>query len=229
MKEEIKTWLEEVNNGCEEIAKRNYQYPDYYVFQSEISINPKLLIMGANPAGNKTYAEALKIKNIPRKSIEDLKYTSNQYIENPNWNISKPLLEMFSGNNAKEVLENSIIMNAVYFNSNNVSDLKEFKADKKDMVNFSMNKTKEFIYIINRPQTILFIGADAPKWLGIKFDSVKDQVLGTKDDKFFLVLKKEIESIPHYMIYHTSMNNSKFNTGENLKMKQEFFEKLFKL
>ena len=131
MNNRIKDWFIRVNSGCEQICLLNPDYPDYYVFQSDVTTSPDLLIVGANPAGEKKYVEALKEKNKISKSIEDLKYSKNQYIENPNWNISKPIIKMFSNKVARSVLENSMIMNVVYFNSNKVSDLTKFQDGRK--------------------------------------------------------------------------------------------------
>ena len=95
------------------------------------------------------------------------------------------------------------------------------------MIEFSRKMTKEFIYEICRPKNVLFIGVDAPKWLGIKYNKENDSVLNPEDN-LFLIQKKIIQKIPHYMIYHTSINNSKFNTGKNLIKKMNYFSEIFK-
>ena len=223
-------WLQEVADGCHEIAIKNENYPDFYVFQSQIFENPDLLNIGANPAGNETYKDMLQRKQIERRTKDDLINSSdgknNEYISNPDWAISKPILEMFSGKRTREVLENAVIMNAVYFNTKKVEHLGNFKEDKKVMKDFCSNKTLEFIKDICKPKNILFIGKNAPEWLKIKFHHIDDSVCRTSDGKNYLVVKKYLNEIPCYIIHHTSMNKS-FNTGENLQRKKEFFEKVF--
>lgn len=217
-------WLQEVADGCHEIAIKNENYPDFYVFQSQIFENPDLLIIGANPAGNETYKDMLQRKQIERRTKDDLINSSdgknNEYISNPDWAISKPILEMFSGKRTREVLENAVIMNTVYFNTNQIAGLV-----KKEMVDFCSKMTKEFIYEICKPKRILFIGKDAPKWLKIEFDTIALSPIENKD--WFLIKEKKINDIPHFQIHHTSMYRSKFNKGENLQRKKEFFEKVF--
>lgn len=67
------------------------------------------------------------------------------------------------------------------------------------------------------------MGLDAPKWLKIKFDPIKDSVL-RKDEKNFLILKKIYKNIPSYIIYHPSNNRGGFNSGESLLKKRNYFK-----
>lgn len=219
-------WLEEVANGCHNIAMRDKDYPDFYVFQSLIFENPDLLIVAANPAGDKTYKQALcdksKEKGIDftRRSKDDLVNGENQYLANPNWKIANPILAMFG----EEIIKNSVVMNSVYFNTPNISGFSKFKNDKAEMISFCVSKTKEFIYEICKPKSVLFIGMDSPKWMKINFNNEEDVVLKSIDG--FLVKEKKIDGIRHFLIYHTS-RNPKFNTGENLRLKAEFFKSNF--
>ncbi len=225
--ERKENWLDEVAKGCHDIAKRGDDYPDFYVFQSKIFENPDLLIVGANPAGSKTYKEMLEFKSaergfkMERRTKDDLINGENQYLANPDWKIANPILAMFG----EKTVRNSLVMNSVYFNTPNVSGFSEFKSDKSDMINFCALKTKEFIYEICKPKAVLFNGMDSPKWMGIKFDKEEDIVLKSADG-LFLVKEKEIEGIRHFLIYHTS-RNYKYNTGENLRLKAEFFKSVF--
>lgn len=224
--EKKEKWLEEVADGCHGIAMKDNSYPDFYVFQSLISEKPDLLILGANPAGDKTYKQALVDKssekgiNITRRTKDDLINGENQYLANPNWPISKPVLAMFD----EKLLRKSVVMNSVYFNTPDISGFSKFKADKKEMIDFSISKTKEFIYEICKPKTVLFIGLDSPKWMGINFNHKEDTVLRSEDG--FLIQEKHIQGIPHFLIHHTS-RNYKFNTGKNLDLKRDFFKVLF--
>ena len=54
----LNQWLQEVANGCHEITT-NPAYNmdiDFYVFQSNVTFQPKLMIIGSNPRGNKEYS-----------------------------------------------------------------------------------------------------------------------------------------------------------------------------
>jgi len=215
-------WLKEVADGCHDIAMKDPSYPDFYVFQSLIFEKPDLLILGANPAGDKTYKQALADKSkekgvdFSRRTKDDLINGENQYLANPDWAISKPVLAMFD----EMILRKSVVMNSVYFNTPDISGLSKFQADKKKMIDFSIYKTKEFIYEICKPKTVLFIGMNSPKWMGINFNHKEDTVL--RSDDGFLIQEKKIQGIPHFLVHHTS-RNYKFNTGTNLSLKREFF------
>lgn len=222
-------WLKEVADGCHKLAIMDENNPDFYVFQSRCDIeSPELLIIGANPGNNEKYAEKMKEKGISRRLAEDLVYNTNQYIENennPEWKINKPIIKMFTEKDARKALENSVIMNVVYFNTQKVQDLKKY-SQGKEMIDFCISKTKEFIYEILRPKNVLFLGLDAPKWMNVKFNQTTDTVLET-DDKLFLIQSKQINEINHFLIYHPSMNQ-KFNSGLNLQKKEGYFNQFFK-
>lgn len=222
-------WLKEVAEKCHAIASRNDEFPDFYVFQSQSNIyNPDLLIIGANPGDSITYSQIKKTKKIDKRTWLDLGYDSNQYIENennPEWHINKPLLKMFQSKNARKALENSVIMNVIYFNTKSVADLKSYNLEIKEIKEFCVKKTKEFIDII-KPKNILFIGFDAPKWMSVKYDHIKDAVL-RKDDKSFLIAKTMYNNIPCFVIHHTSNRRGGFNSDQPIEMKELYFRGYF--
>lgn len=226
-------WLKEVATGCHDLASKHSENPDFYVFQSDSNIeSPELLIIGANPGNYETYKNRIDIlikeKNINRRTWDNLGYSTNQYIENennPNWKINKPILKMFTDTDARKTLEESVIMNVVYFNTAKVNDLKKFP-NGVEMINFCVEKTNEFIYEILKPKNILFLGMDAPKWMKINFNSKNNTVLES-DEKLFLIQSKIIKDINHFLMYHPSMNQ-KFNSGKNLELKRNYFNNYFK-
>lgn len=214
-------WLKKVSDRCHEIAIKDENYPDFYVFQSEIIFNPNLLIIAANPHGDVKYKGMMAKKGIERRTKDHLCNSRNMYIDNPDWEISKPILQLFGHPRLIAILKNSVIMNAIYFNTNKVADLKKF-AHGNEMINTCQNLTKEFVYTILKPKNILFLGEDAPKWMSIKFNHIENSVL--RNNKEIPLIKKVIiNEIPHYKIHHPSRNWS-FNSGENLKLKKKFFE-----
>ena len=217
-------WLKEVAIVCHNWASQDTNNPDFYVFQSRSDIfEPELLLIGANPGNNKKYINSESYKEKGFRDDGDLGYDSNQYIENEfakDWHINKPILKMFEHPEMRKKLENSVIMNVVYFNTSNISELKKLN-NGKEMIAFCVNKTEEFIDLV-KPKNILFMGLDAPKWLKIKFDPIKDSVL-RKDEKNFLILKKMYKNIPSYIIYHPSNKRGGFNSGESLLKKRNYF------
>ncbi|WP_312196010.1 hypothetical protein [Epilithonimonas vandammei] len=193
--------------------------PDYYVSQSQITINPELLIIGINPAGDKKLSESIHCCKKP----ENIIYDSNQYLENPDWHISKKLNFIFSGNNARKIYEKSVIINYIAFNTHSESDLKSsnFKEMVEDCKTFSDN----LIYNVIKPKKILILGPSLANLMNIKFHHLKDSILRTKNEKSYLVINIKHKDIPHYLIFHPS--TPQLNSGENLKMKRDFFETLF--
>ncbi len=103
----------------------------------------------------------------------------------------------------REILEEAVIMNAVYFNTKDVEAL-ENTEKFNEIKGFCIQKTKELIYDIVQPENVLHIGSDG---------------------KTALIMHKNIENIKHYIIHHTSMN-FKFYTDECINLRKEKFEEL---
>ncbi len=218
-------WLNRAADICHEIASRDSSYPDFYVFQSLLRLNPNLLIVGANPHGNSSYIEKLREKGIERRMGVDLISGTNMFLDNPDWRISRPLISMFKEPSLFSVLEKAVIMNVIYFNTNKVNDLKKFKAGR-EMIQKCQELTNEFVYQILKPKGILFLGEDGHKWMKLNFDPTKDTVV-RNDEGRWLVQKITIEGIPHYKVCHPSMN-FRYNSGTNLDLKKNYFESCFR-
>lgn len=222
-------WLKEVAEGCHELATEFPDGPDFYVFQSRFDLySPELLIIGANPGGAGKYRDSKPFKNKGCRDLNDLGYNSNQYIDeefNKNWHINKPILKMFPEGRLRNVLSESVIMNAIYFNTGDVKALKSLE-NGKEMFKFCIDKTREFIYEILKPKNVLLLGMDAPKWMKINFNKEEDTILETPDN-LFLIQSKYINEINHFLVHHPSMNQ-KFNSGLNLDLKMNYFKEYFK-
>lgn len=222
-------WLKEVAEGCHELATEFPDGPDFYVFQSRSDLySPELLIIGANSGGAGKYRDSEPFKNKGCRDLNDLGYNSNQYIDeefNKNWHINKPVLKMFPEGRLRNVLSESVIMNAIYFNTGDVKALKSLE-NGKEMFKFCIDKTREFIYEILKPKNVLLLGMDAPKWMKINFNKEEDTILETPDN-LFLIQSKYINEINHFLVHHPSMNQ-KFNSGLNLDLKMNYFKEYFK-
>lgn len=216
----IENWLEKTAALCHALASKSHDYPDFYVFQSKVRLNPELLIIGANPHGKSKYQEKLNEKGILRRSGGDLISGENMFVSNPDWHISRPILKLFERNDLAQVLEDAVIMNAIYFNTDKVGDLRKFPHGK-EMIELCRSLTTELIYEILNPRVILFLGNDAPKWMNIRFENTTTVLRSS--DGLALVQQVVINDVPHYKIHHPSMN-FRFNTGENLQLKKRFFE-----
>ena len=220
-KQEVDNWLNEVLQKGNEFGEQIGL--DFYPFQSSYnSLKPEvdLMIIGANPGGEGGFHK--------RNSILELFNggEQNAYIENPQWKISKPILEMFSSENLRKTLEDAVVMNVMYFNSSRVKSLEKYDKDAvAKAIKFCAEKTRELIGII-KPKAILLLGFDAPKWLGINFSGKDNSILRTKDDKSALIMRVEYLDFPCYIIHHTS-GNPRFNTGDNLLAKKAKFEEMF--
>ena len=222
-------WLKEVAEECHKFTNLESTNPDFYVFQSRSDFySPELLIIGANPGGAGKYIDSEPFKNKGCRDFNDLGYNSNQYIDeefNKNWHINKPILKMFPEGRLRNVLSESVIMNVIYFNTSDVKALKSLE-NGKEMFKFCIDKTMEFISIL-KPKNILFLGIDAPKWLGMKFHHIDDSVLRI-DEKNYLIIQKEFLGINSFVISHPSNNRGPFNNEENLDKKMNFFRNYFK-
>lgn len=212
-------WLKEVSNQCHEFALKTDL--DFYVFQTPVSYNPDLLIIGINPGGDKSYCQLLNDKGYSKRPYNDLGYNENTLVIKPDWEIENQLKgndimrnafkRVFNKENNLAILENTIMMNMFYFNTQ--KEIHIDKIDIKDEIkNYCINKTKEFIEILN-PKNVLFLTSNNKN---LKSCSVQNiEVLGNNIKKGLLG-KREIYAIPHYGSYSAYSYVNAEKTGKNL-------------
>lgn len=217
MNAEIKNALQELINTIEPKIKK-IDGPDYYISQSAVKINPELLIIGINPAGEKKLSQSEKYSKKP----EDIIYDKNEFLANPKWSISK-LNKIFPDNKLLDLYKDSVILNYSAINTVDANGLnaKEIKEIVMDCKSFSNN----FIYNILKPKQIIVLGPNLAKTMKLNFNHLSDSALRTDDDKNYLVVKFIHNDIQHYVIHHPSRPS--FNSDIHMNKKSEFFKKEF--
>lgn len=195
-------WLEEVSNQCHEFALECDL--DFYVFQTPCNnYNPELLIIGINPGGDSRYSKILREKGYTKRPASDLGYDVNTLTTKPEWEKGKNgsdvmrdrLGRVFNKENQlKETLENAVMMNLYYFNTQKQVDLREVSKEAKD---FCVNKTIEFIEILN-PKNILFLTSDKNNLRPCKVTELKYQGNNIKKG---ILNKYPVFTIPHYSYF----------------------------
>lgn len=221
-------WKEQVVIKCDSLAKNpNYDLDlDFYVFQSGVRPNPPILIIGANPGGDMTYNEMNRINQRQGRSLNNLgDGDMNLFLANPKWRISQGILSLFSTDKLRPMLEQAVITNLVYFNTNKFSDFIGRKG-AKEAIAFSANSNRELIKIL-QPKNILLLGNHTSKHLSPFFDEKRmNDILRTRDDRTALIRKTVIDGIPTYWMCHPSSCHG-FWSGENIIRKREVVETMF--
>lgn len=224
----LNNWLQEVANGCHQIAV-NPAYNmdvDFYVFQSNVSFQPELMIIGSNPGGEESYRVMNQKWERERRTANDLGISDhNQFLVNDGWRSMRSLCELFSGPILRPVFEKAVITNIVYFNTGNFKELrKRINQGGRETLQFCVKKNLELIHILC-PQHIVLMGIPARDNLRPYFDKPLQSLLITPVEKYNLIQETTLNGIPTYCIHHPS-RNYKFNTGENQNLKRAMFEKI---
>ncbi len=210
-------WLNEVADQCHEYALKIDK--DFYVFQnSSKTFRPELLLIGMNPGSSGTYQEALKNikqnKNEDRRNADNLDYDKNLLVESGgDWdnmeNVRKKIKAIFHSEDLFKYLENSVMMNMVYFNTDSSSDIKKLGVE---IVNFCTSKTIEFIEIIE-PRNIVFFTSDSRI---LKKYGVKDIKKVGDFTKTGILNGREVIAIPHFSARGYSTYDIKNKIGSEL-------------
>ncbi len=224
-------WLTEVAEKCHQIASSKDFNLDFYVFQSAVIYNPKLMIIGANPGGKKYYEGRVRTKN----DLGEKENTFIKYYNDKEWGRIKSLYDMFKDNGElEENFKNAVITNISYFNSGTFNDLKRLmKSVGNEPINFCLQKNLELINIV-KPQNLILMGANArdnfKRFLDVKNFEI---ILSTKDKGIPLIKKStftyndndEKKTIPVYIIEHPSAWNG-LNSPKNVELKRDKFMEL---
>ena len=225
----LNQWLQKVADGCHEIATNpTYNMDmDFYVFQSNVSFQPDLMIIGSNPGGRKSYTSMNQERKRERRTANDLGISDhNQFLVNDGWGSMRSLCELFSGPILRPVFEKAVITNIVYFNTGSFQELrKRINQGGREALQFCVKKNLELIRILC-PQHIVLMGNPACDNLMKYFDKPLKSLQMTPSGGLNLIRETTLNGIPTYCIHHPSLNY-KFNTGENQRLKRATFETIF--
>ena len=221
----LNNMLQEVANGCHQIATNStYNMDmDFYVFQSSVSFQPELMIIGSNPGGEVSYRVMNQKWGRERRTANDLGISEcNQFIVNDGWGSMRSLCELFSGPILRPVFEKAVITNIVYFNTGSCQGLrKRMNQGGREALQFCVRKNLELIRILC-PQHIVLMGNPVRDNLMKYFDKPLQSLLTTPSGGLNLIQETTLNGIPTYCIHHPSLNY-KFNTGENQRLKLATF------
>ncbi len=224
----LSEWKNRIIIECDSLARdKNLNLDlDFYVFQTRVFLDPLILFIGANPGGDKTYTEFLNSHNVKLKNVDNLGYDRNQFLENPKWG-SNSLVSLFSSEKLRDMFENSVITNFVYFNTVKFSNFKK-RIGSKNAIKFCKESNKELIEIL-KPKNIILLGNISLDGLKFLFDRPMESVLKVDEgvNGTSLVRQTSINGIPTFWIHHPSMNK-KFNTDPYLTLKRMKLEELLK-
>jgi hypothetical protein len=229
-------WLEEVADKCHEFASNKNFDLDFYVFQSAIHFNPKLMFIGANPGGGKSYSEKNNEEKRNRRTKDDLGQDANtfvKYYNDPKWGRLKPLYDIFKGNSLMEqYFIDSVITNLSYFNSGTYSNLiQKMRFIGKEPLSFCIQKNLELINEIIKPQNIILMGAPARNNFFKYFDNKRIEIIletNSYNNKkgVALIGKSFMFGKPVYIIAHPTAWNGQ-NNEHNIILKRNKFNEIF--
>src|SRR5690606_7146036 len=211
-------WLKEVADQCHEYALELDK--DFYVFQSSSKLfRPDILLIGINPGDLRTYKEALKNikqdKNEDRRNADNLDYPINLLVESGgDWdqmdNVRKKIKAIFHSENLFKYLENSVMMNMIYFNTKSSTDINNLG---NKIINYCTSKTVQFAEIIE-PRNIVFFTSDSTFLKKCGVTDIKKVGDFTKIGKWN---NREVIAIPHFSARGYSAYDIKNRIGSELE------------
>lgn len=131
---------------------------------------------------------------------------------------------LFSTDKLRPVLEQAVITNLVYFNTNNFNDF-ESRKGAEEAIEFCIYSNRRLLRIL-RPENILLLGNRASRYLSPYFDKPMEDILSTRDGKTALIRKTTIDGTPTYWMCHPS-SGREFWSGEHIIMKSACMETVF--
>jgi|GEM_PF-1597492 len=170
--EKLKKWAEFTVDYCDNVA-RNKIDRSFYVFQSEPSFEPEVLILGLNPQdqyksrySNQHENPKWGLKDHNRMTAEVLIHQNPWYIggkqakNEKEWNILRNLNKTINVHkDLSQLFDNMVYMNILYFNSTDFNEFKNsFKEDWKEVFESCVEMSSLLIYEIIKPKRIICLG-----------------------------------------------------------------------
>lgn len=200
--ENINQLLSEVSDTCHVFADKIDR--DFYVFQTPIIYNPDLLIIGINPGGGKSYKEILSEKRYEKRPANDLGYNDNTLTTKPAWEIEAKLRgsdtlrnrlgRVFNTENNLNILDQSVMMNMIYFNSKKANEIFSLPSE---IIGYCLNTTQKFVEVIN-PKNILFLTSNDWSLSKCGVKGIKSLGNNIKEGN---LKNRTVYAIPHYGYY----------------------------
>ncbi|WP_166333015.1 hypothetical protein [Sphingobacterium chungjuense] len=212
--DKIERWLQEVTDRCHGFAIKADL--DFYAFQTKIISNPELLIVGINPGSNGKYTDYLSNNKQSKRLPHSIHYTENLLVEGgKGWedgmqSTRRKFREMFHDEQLFTVLQNSVMMNAIYFNTVGSSDLTILS---DEIETYCVEKTKEMIEILD-PKNILIFSSDKLwlKKIGVTDIEQIDRI--TKSGQWN---GRAILAVPHFSARGHNKKETRNEIGQMLK------------
>jgi hypothetical protein len=204
-----KFW-QQVQEELDPVAERLNNI-SYYIFQSTVSHNPRLMLVGINPGGDFTGMKSLINPCVPEYCTENNLNSSNWYISGSlveNNDFANMICDVFGYRNhgkLSTIFENAVAMNNIYINTGSISKLNKLNA--KDAERLCGCFTKTLIDDIIQPETIITMGKTP--FFNLKNKPV--EVLSYKDIK---IEKSFRNNIPVYNIPNPSKLNRHLYNGK---------------
>lgn len=204
--EKLNEWAEKAARQCYEIATSTDPArrvdKTFYAFQSPPRENPDLLVLGINPSEDAgcDFSYSACGKGL-QTDIEGMKNGNPFWNSEATWAIWKNLKKYFVSDGLKDLLENSVYMNEIYFNTKNLDLLYTFPG-AVHAIKVCRELTQEVVFDIIRPKKVLCLGV-SECFYGIG-EGINYQVMSTNEGNKKLLIKKICRDIPVYAIPHPS-------------------------
>jgi hypothetical protein len=195
----LSQWAEKAAGQCREIAVSSDPAirvnKCFYAFQSPPRESPDLLVVGLNPAEEYGYPENRSLQ----EDVERMKKENPCWGDRENWKIWKETKSYFASDALKDLLENSVYMNEIYFNSASSDSLSAAKGSAH-AIKVCRALTQEVVFDIIRPGKIVYLGV-SDFYYRIENADYRVLLAGAKNN---LLVKKLCRGIPVYGIPHPS-------------------------
>ena len=218
--EKLYNWSNKAATYCRKVIEDPNNEIDlfFYAFQSPPRNNPDLLIIGLNPHENGSYKDGCSAWEIQDMTAETMMQENQFWFKkegikdhpgHETWPIWKKLGKLFCDDLLQPVLDESVYMNLIYFNTNNLNEFIK-KRGSNIVIQECEKLTKEVVLEVIRPKCILCLSI--PKCFDYIEGAGKQLLIGGRRKR--LLIKKMFGDIPVYGIPHVSgsrISNNEFD------------------